>query len=62
MADEITALNLIPRIVELLHSGSTLNIRRTATHVVGAIVSICSTHTEAIVNNGVVPYLVDLIG
>lgn len=62
MADEIVALNLIPRIVDLLQNGPTLNIRRTATHVVGAIVSICSTHTEAIVKSGVVPYLVDLIG
>ncbi|EFO20800.2 hypothetical protein LOAG_07693 [Loa loa] len=61
VADEIVALNLIPRIVVLLQTGSTLNIRRTATHVVGAIVSICSTHTEAIVKSGVVPYLVDLI-
>ncbi|VDM96331.1 unnamed protein product, partial [Onchocerca ochengi] len=62
VADEIVALNLIPRIVELLQAGPTLNMRRTATHIVGAIVSICSTHTEAIVKSGVVPYLVDLIG
>ncbi|VDO56545.1 unnamed protein product, partial [Onchocerca flexuosa] len=62
VADEIVALNLIPRIVELLQTGPTLNMRRTATHIVGAIVSICSTHTEAIVKSGVVPYLVDLIG
>uniref|UniRef100_A0A915PGE1 Importin subunit alpha n=1 Tax=Setaria digitata TaxID=48799 RepID=A0A915PGE1_9BILA len=62
VADEIVALNLIPRIVELVETGPNLNIRRTATHIVGAIVSICSTHTDAIVNSGVVPYLVDLIG
>ncbi|CAG9538642.1 unnamed protein product [Cercopithifilaria johnstoni] len=62
VADEIVALNLIPRIVDLLGTGPTLNIRRTATHVVGAIVSICSTHTEAIVKSGAVPHLVDLIG
>ncbi|MCP9262558.1 Importin subunit alpha [Dirofilaria immitis] len=62
VADEIVALNIIPRIVELLHTGPSLNIRRTATHVIGAIVSICSTHTEAIVKSGVVPYLIDLIG
>uniref|UniRef100_A0A8R1Y3S4 Importin subunit alpha n=1 Tax=Onchocerca volvulus TaxID=6282 RepID=A0A8R1Y3S4_ONCVO len=62
VADEIVALNLIPRIVELLQAGPTLNMRRTATHIVGAIVSICSTHTEAIVKSGVVPCLVDLIG
>ncbi|VDK87686.1 unnamed protein product [Litomosoides sigmodontis] len=62
VADEIVSLNLIPRIVVLLQAGPTLNIRRTATHIVGAIVAICSTHTEGIVKSGVVPYLVDLIG
>uniref|UniRef100_A0A158Q8R1 Importin subunit alpha n=1 Tax=Elaeophora elaphi TaxID=1147741 RepID=A0A158Q8R1_9BILA len=61
VADEIVALNLIPRIVDLLQTGSTFNIRRTATHVVGAIVSICSMHTEAVVKSGVVPHLIDLI-
>ncbi|KAK6107939.1 Armadillo/beta-catenin-like repeat family protein [Brugia pahangi] len=61
VADEIVVLNLIPRIVELLRTGPTFNIRRTATHIVGAIVSVCSMHTEAIVKSGVVPDLVDLI-
>lgn len=61
VADEIVALNLVPRIVELLRSGPTFNIRRHSTHIIGAIISYTSAHTETIVKTGIVPDLISLL-
>ncbi|VDD96461.1 unnamed protein product [Enterobius vermicularis] len=59
--EETVSLELVPRFVEFIHEGGTLNLKRDAVSVLGVVAAGSSAHTDSVVQTGVIPTLISLL-